>query len=61
MKYTCKIAITLLCISLAVTEGPTKTNPYKEDKKVTHSLYREKDSVERMSNFPHDIPLPIDE
>ncbi len=61
MKYTYKIAITLLCMSLIITETPSKTNPYKEDKKVTHSLYREKDSLERMSNYPHAIPLPIEE
>ena len=61
MKYCFKIAITFLCLSLSFSQTTTKANPYKEDKKVLHSLYREKDSIERMSNFPHSIPLPTEE
>lgn len=37
---------------------PPKANPYKEDKAVHHSLYREKDSVERMSSYAQHIPQP---
>ena len=37
---------------------PPKANPYKEDKTIHHSLYREKDSAERMSVYAQSIPQP---
>ena len=37
---------------------PPKANPYKEEKSIHHSLYREKDSVERMSTYAQSIPTP---
>jgi hypothetical protein len=33
-------------------------NPYKEDKAVKHSLYMEKDSIDRMSIEPVGVPRP---
>ncbi len=37
---------------------PPKANPYKEEKSVHHSLFREKDSIERMSAYAQSIPQP---
>ncbi len=37
---------------------PPKANPYKEDKSIHHSLYREKNSAERVSTFSQAIPTP---
>lgn len=38
------------------TPGP-RFNKYKDDKKVKHSLFREKDSVDRMSISREGIPI----
>ena len=49
----------LLSFSFCIKEvKPPKANPYKEDKKVHHSLFREKDSTERMSAYAQHIPQP---
>jgi hypothetical protein len=55
MKFI--ILATILVISFANSQG---FNPYKENKSVGHSLYREKDS-DRMSAYPQAIPTPIEE
>jgi hypothetical protein len=34
-------------------------NPYKSDKKVQHSLFRERDSLDRMSESHSGVPVPI--
>ena len=41
--------------------GVPKTfkNEYKDDRKVKHSLFREKDSMERLSVEAVGIPLPL--
>ena len=52
------IAPLLLCLK---DVKPPKANPYKEDKKIFHSLYREKDSLERMSSYAQNIPQPKQE
>ncbi len=48
----------ILVITLANT---TSANPYKEDKSVGHSLYREKDDNDRMSGYAQSIPPPVEE
>lgn len=55
----------LLIWLLLVSFGPAackpqnpKANPYTEDKKVGHSLYREHDSIDRMSNSAEGVPPP---
>lgn len=50
--------ITLSSISCLRDPKPPKANPYKEDKTIYHSLYREKDSMERMSSYAQSIPMP---
>jgi len=51
----------VICVLTTYDVKPPKANPYKEDKSVEHSLYREKDSPERMSVYPRSVPLPKDE
>ena len=55
-----KIFIFLL-ISVSMTLISSEKNPYKDDKKIHHSLYREKDSLERLSIEYTGIPQPKEE
>ena len=48
----------LLC-SLTYQGGPNLSNPYKENKKIKHSLFREMDSQDRMSVSRSGIPEKI--
>ena len=58
MKFL--IILTILIDFLVLsTCGPNIVNPYKSDKKVKHSLYREQDSKDRMSIGQFGVPLPI--
>jgi hypothetical protein len=52
------IIIALSLTSCLRDPKPPKANPYKEDKTIYHSLYREKDSKERMSAYAQSIPMP---
>ena len=56
--YAMCIIIVLTCALCTYDVKPPKANPYKEDKAIHHSLYREKDSIERMSSYAQSIPLP---
>lgn len=51
-------SLVLLTTMILCDVKPPKANPYKEDKSINHSLYREKDSVERMSIYAQNIPTP---
>jgi len=56
------LTILLICIiSVFADVKPPKANPYKEDKTISHSLFREKDSVERMSLYDQGVPSPKQE
>jgi len=37
--------------------SPPKFNKYKTDKSVKHSLFREKDSIDRMSQSSQGVPM----
>jgi hypothetical protein len=52
------LILTLSITSCLRDPKPPKANPYKEDKTIYHSLYREKDSKERMSAYAQSIPMP---
>lgn len=57
------LIIALLCCSVYSSRNQTRTagmNPYKTDLKVKHSLFREKDALERMSSEAVGIPPPKD-
>jgi len=58
-----KLNIYLLGLALIMTVSlcsedvkPPKANPYKEDKTITHSLFRERNSLERMSAYAQAVP-----
>lgn len=58
-----KLNIYLLSFALIMTVSlctedikPPKANPYKEDKTVHHSLFREKNSLDRISAYAQAIP-----
>jgi hypothetical protein len=58
-----KLNIYLLGLALLITVSlcsdgikPPKANPFKEDKTVTHSLFRERNSKERLSSYAQAIP-----
>ncbi len=53
------VSLTILATVAFCDVKPPKANPYKEDKSIYHSLYREKDSVERMSVYAQSIPTPL--
>lgn len=58
MKFI--ILLIIITLNLVLTSyGPNIMNPYKTDKKVKHSLYREQDSVDRMSTNHFGVPVPI--
>jgi hypothetical protein len=55
---------TLLLISIISVFADVKlpkANSYKEDKTASHSLFREKDSIERMSLYAQGVPSPKQE
>jgi Ca2+-binding EF-hand superfamily protein len=60
-KHLSKILLLIVCSSVTIKmvsaepKAP-KANPYKEEKKVRHSLFREKDSLERMSAYTEGVP-----
>lgn len=53
--------IILFLLISNITTAAIRETPYSGDTKVRHSLYVEKDNQERMSVFPHSIPLPKEE
>jgi hypothetical protein len=56
------IYLILLFIFLVIIKSASvRNNPYAGDSSVRHSLYAEKDNQERMSVYPHGIPLPKEE
>lgn len=70
MKFTNndKLLMLLLLVILIIIQtniavcdpSPTPMNPYKKDKQVQHSLFRERDAIERMSVSHEGIPFPIE-
>jgi hypothetical protein len=52
------ISMIFLTTSTFCDVKPPKANPYKEDKSIHHSLYREKNNPERVSVFTQAIPTP---
>jgi len=68
MKFnlTVKILITLTIFSFIMSQpnpnsetgGKAPKNEYLDDREVKHSLFREKDSLERLSVEPTGIPKP---
>lgn len=50
------LLVIFLAISLTNQGGPNLSNPYKSNKKVKHSLFREKDSQDRMSISRQGVP-----
>lgn len=52
------ICVSNLLVSTLADPNLSKVNPYKNDQKAKHSLYREKDSVERMSVDTEGVPAP---
>lgn len=55
------LIISCMLLNLTFCYGdvkPPKANPYKEEKEVRHSLFREKDSIERMSAYSVGVPTP---
>ena len=60
-KLNIVIIMTIFALATANSlEDPTppKVNIYKEDKEVHNSLFRERDSIERMSQDTVGIPAP---
>ena len=59
MKFIILLSIITINLITCAYDSPNIANPYKDDKKIKHSLYREKDSLDRMSNDQSGVPLPI--
>ena len=61
-QFTKNITFLCLCfyflnIILSSSSAP-KVNIYKNEKKIKHSLFREKDSIQRMSTSQQGVPEP---
>ena len=59
MKFAILISLIAISSVISIRDSPNIVNPYKSDKKVKHSLYREADSLDRMSEDHSGVPLPI--
>jgi hypothetical protein len=61
MKHELLLVLLLIFLSISFTYqgGPNLSNPYKENKKIKHSLFREKDSQDRMSISRSGVPEKI--
>jgi hypothetical protein len=53
--------ILILIFLISFSNSFMETNPYKDANDVHHSLFRERDSIERMSVDPEGVPKPIQE
>ncbi len=61
MKHYVMLSILFICLAttLADQAGPNLSNPYKQNRRVKHSLFREKDSQDRMSISRQGVPEKI--
>jgi hypothetical protein len=55
------LSILTICLVTVLTNqgGPNLSNPYKQNRRVKHSLFREKDSQDRMSISRQGVPEKI--
>ncbi len=59
MKFLILVTIFIFTLSY---DPISINNPYKENKNVAHSLFREKDDrLNRLSGYPQGVPQPIEE
>lgn len=58
MKLILILFFVLNSLNIFISDpSPPRFNKYKDDKLVKHSLFREKDSIDRMSASPQGIPI----
>ena len=55
-KYNVSILVFFFLMTSTFQGGPNLSNPYKQNKKVKHSLFRERDSQDRMSVSRQGVP-----
>ncbi len=58
MKLILILFFMLNCLNLFLSDPtPPRFNKYKDDNNVRHSLFREKDSIDRMSRSSEGVPV----